>query len=200
MKVLYHWSFVGGIHRIRLDHLTEYRASSPKNCHNHDIPHYRPTLPTQLQHSLSRSAASMICFNSWSVQSWPKLFMTVRNSSDEIFPSLFSSNKSKASRSSVKKELWLSISTLEHLILTVFIGTTIPVPYKHDDVINWKHFPRHWPFVRGIHRWPVNSPHSGQSRGALIFSSICTWINDWINSRAAVDLRRHRASWRHCNI
>ena len=19
--------------------------------------------------------------------------------------------------------------------------------------------PRHWPFVRGIHRWPVNSPH-----------------------------------------
>ena len=29
----------------------------------------------------------------------------------------------------------------------------------HDDVIKWKHFPRHWPFVRGIHRWPVNSPH-----------------------------------------
>ena len=30
---------------------------------------------------------------------------------------------------------------------------------KHDDVIKWKQFPRHWPFVRGIHRWPVNSPH-----------------------------------------
>ena len=29
----------------------------------------------------------------------------------------------------------------------------------HDDVIKWKHFPRYWPFVRGIHRWPVNSPH-----------------------------------------
>ena len=25
-------------------------------------------------------------------------------------------------------------------------------PYKHDDVIKWKHFPRYWPFVRGIHR------------------------------------------------
>ena len=24
----------------------------------------------------------------------------------------------------------------------------------HDDVIKWKHFPRYWPFVRGIHRWP----------------------------------------------
>ena len=32
----------------------------------------------------------------------------------------------------------------------------------HDDVIKWKHFPRYWPFVRGIHRWPVNSPHKGQ--------------------------------------
>ena len=27
----------------------------------------------------------------------------------------------------------------------------------HDDVIKWKHFPRCWPFVRGIHRCPVNS-------------------------------------------
>ena len=32
----------------------------------------------------------------------------------------------------------------------------------HDDVIKWKHFPRNWPFVRGIHRAPVNSPHKGQ--------------------------------------
>ena len=28
---------------------------------------------------------------------------------------------------------------------------------SHDDVIRWKHFPRYWPFARGIHRWPVNS-------------------------------------------
>ena len=26
-----------------------------------------------------------------------------------------------------------------------------------DDVIKWKHFPRYWPFVGGIHRWPVDS-------------------------------------------
>ena len=24
--------------------------------------------------------------------------------------------------------------------------------FFHDDVIKWKHFPRYWPFVRGIHR------------------------------------------------
>ena len=32
----------------------------------------------------------------------------------------------------------------------------------HDDVIQWKHFPHYWPFVQGIHRSPVNSPHKGQ--------------------------------------
>ena len=46
-------------------------------------------------------------------------------------------------------------------------------PRWHDDVIKWKHFPRNWPFVRGIHRSPVNSPHKGQWRGALMFSLIC---------------------------
>ena len=64
---------------------------------------------------------------------------------------------------------------------------------KHDDVIKWKHFPRNWPFVRGIHRSPVNSPRKGQWRGALMFSLIYVWINDWVNNREAGDLRRYRA-------
>ena len=65
----------------------------------------------------------------------------------------------------------------------------------HDDVIKWKHFPRYWPFVRGIHRSPVNSPHKGQWRGALMFSLICVWINGWVNNREVGDLRRHRAHY-----
>ena len=48
---------------------------------------------------------------------------------------------------------------------------------NHDDVTKWKHFPRYWPFVRGIHRSPVNSPHKGQWRGALMLSLICARIN-----------------------
>ena len=39
---------------------------------------------------------------------------------------------------------------------------------------------------------PVNSPHKGQWRGALIFSLIYAWINDWVNNREAGDLRRQR--------
>ena len=61
----------------------------------------------------------------------------------------------------------------------------------HDDVIKWKHFPRYWPFVRGIHRSPVNSPHKGQWRGTLMFTLICARINGWVNNREAGDLRRH---------
>ena len=68
---------------------------------------------------------------------------------------------------------------------------------RHDDVIKWKHFPRYWPFVRGIHRSPVNSPHKGQWRGAVMFSLICTWINSWVNNPEAGELRRHRA---HCDV
>ena len=48
-------------------------------------------------------------------------------------------------------------------------------------------------FVRGIHRWPVNSPHKGQWRGALI----CARINGWLNKREGGDLRRYRA---HYNV
>ena len=65
----------------------------------------------------------------------------------------------------------------------------------HDDVIIWKHCPRYWPFVRDIHRPPVNSPHIGQWRGALVFILICSWINGWVNNREAGDLRRHRARY-----
>ena len=55
--------------------------------------------------------------------------------------------------------------------------------YNHDNVIKWKHFSRYWPFVRWIHRSPVNSPHKGQWRGALMFTLICGRINGWVNNR-----------------
>ena len=65
----------------------------------------------------------------------------------------------------------------------------------HDNVIKWKYFLRYWPFVRGIHRSPVNSPHKDQWRGALMLSLICVWTNGWVNNRDAGDLRHHRAHY-----
>ena len=74
-------------------------------------------------------------------------------------------------------------------------GSTPSNSHQHDDVIKWKHFPRYWPFVRGIHRSPVNSPHTGQWPGALMFSLICTRITGWVNNGEAGDSRRHRAHY-----
>ena len=79
-----------------------------------------------------------------------------------------------------------------------FVERTIPISpqiISHDDVIKWKLFPRYWPFVQGIHWSPVNSPHKGQWRGALMFSLICAWIHGWVNHREAGDLRRHHAHY-----
>ena len=65
----------------------------------------------------------------------------------------------------------------------------------HDDAIKWKLYPRYWPFVRGIHRSPVDSPHKGQWRRALTFSLI--WMSEqsrrwWLKTPS-------RLLWRHCN-
>ena len=77
-----------------------------------------------------------------------------------------------------------------NLVIIVPADTLVPC---------WRHqketFPRYWPFVRGIHRSPVNSSHKGQWRGALMFSLICVWMNDWVNNREAGDLRRHRGHY-----
>ena len=85
-------------------------------------------------------------------------------------------------------------STIHTLYLLLFFCHW-EMLFCHDDVIKWKHFPRYWPFVMGIHRSPVDSPHKGQWRGALMFLLICSWTNGWANTRDAGDLRRHRTNY-----
>ena len=70
----------------------------------------------------------------------------------------------------------------------------------HNDVIKWKHFPRYWFFVRGIHlrrihRSPVNSPYKGQLGGTSKFSLIYAWTSDWVNNRKAGDLTHNNAHY-----
>ena len=67
--------------------------------------------------------------------------------------------------------------------------------WYRDDVIKWKHFSRYWPFVRGIHRSPLDSPYNGQWGGALMFSLICAWTNNYDNNLDASDLKHHRAHY-----
>ena len=93
--------------------------------------------------------------------------------------------------SDISSHRYVSITTLLTPMSSILSIHNIFPQRVHDDMIKWKHFSRCWPFVRGIHRWPVNSPHKGQWRGAVMFSFICAWINGWENNRKAGDLRRH---------
>ena len=97
---------------------------------------------------------------------------------------------------------WICPTWRTSVSTSVYLNHTATLPWFrhqtqqiHDDVIKWKHFPRYWPFVRGIHRSPVNSPQKGQWRGALMFSFICPWIKSSVNIREAGDLKRYRAHY-----
>ena len=46
-------------------------------------------------------------------------------------------------------QMWVSMSERR---IACDVHTKKRKSAEHDDVIKWKHFPRHWPFVRGIHR------------------------------------------------
>ena len=86
------------------------------------------------------------------------------------------------------------------LTVTSLLMSRTPNPVyhvHHDDVMKWKHFPRYWPFVRGIHRSPVPGefPAKRPVTGYFDVSLICVWINGWINNREAGDLRRHHAHY-----
>ena len=84
-------------------------------------------------------------------------------------------------------------------LLSYFCGCVCDVVhglYHHHNAIEWKHFPRYWPFVRGIHRSPVNSSHTKDSDAELrCFLGSVPWTNIWANNGDAGDLRRHHTHY-----
>ena len=91
--------------------------------------------------------------------------------------------------------IFISIYTFSTIIVTASYLCVYAVSCCHDNVRKWKYFPRYWPFVRGIYRSPLNSPHKGQRCGVWMFPLICAWTNGWVNNRDAGDLRRYRAHY-----
>ena len=80
--------------------------------------------------------------------------------------------------------------------------TGIGIHSNHNDVIKWNLDPRHLPFVRGIHRSPVDSPHKAIDTDLWCFLW-CT--NGWVNNQDAGDLRCHEPNynvtvmWKRCS-
>ena len=64
---------------------------------------------------------------------------------------------------------------------------------SHKDIIKWKHFPHYWPFVKGIHQSPMDSPHKGQWCRAPMFYLIGAWTNNSANNWDTSDLNHHCA-------
>ena len=63
----------------------------------------------------------------------------------------------------------------------------------HDDVIKWKHFPRYWPFVRGIHRSPVTKASHAEF-WCFLWSAPEQTTEQTVN-RDAGDLRRNHSHY-----
>ena len=62
---------------------------------------------------------------------------------------------------------------------------------------NRNFFPHYWPFVWGIHRSPVNSPHKSQWHGA--FSDVCFDLSLNKQSGGWWFEEPSRSFWHHCN-
>ena len=88
---------------------------------------------------------------------------------------------------------------IENVIYTTVRTTTPLTGHPKISQTWWRHqmeiFSALLALCAGNSPVPVNSPHKGQWRGALMFSLIYAWINDWVNNREAGDLRRHRCHY-----
>ena len=86
--------------------------------------------------------------------------------------------------------------------VSVVVASLAWIPWQyHDDVIKWKHFPRYWPFVRGIHRstgeFPAQRP---------VTRSFNVFFDRRLNKRLSKQSRGwwfetlSCSLWRHSNV
>ena len=89
------------------------------------------------------------------------------------------------------------IHNLNETITHQWFNTFLYILLEPLDAITWRYFPRHWPFLRGIHlnRWiPLTKANGGD-----VFCDLR------LNKRLCKHLRRRwfetpsRSFWRHCN-
>ena len=76
--------------------------------------------------------------------------------------------------------------------------------YTCDDISWWRHqmefFPRYWPSVSGIHRWPIDSPQRPVTWSFNISFDIRLNKGSNKQSRRWWFGTPSRSLWRHCNV
>ena len=68
----------------------------------------------------------------------------------------------------------------------------------HVEVMTWKRCLHYWPFVKGIHRWPVNSPHKGPVRQTFDISFVVS-IPRLLHKQSSCGDLKWYDMWCHCN-
>ena len=82
---------------------------------------------------------------------------------------------------------------MTHAMLDGLLSGRSLCSMQHHDIMET--FSALLAICEGNHRAPLDPPHKGQWRRALMFSLICAWANGWANNRDAGDLRRYRAHY-----
>ena len=136
----------------------------------------------------------------WQLHLLESVCVNIQNEEPDLNPSIADTHTTEIGERLAKDFLiatkWTDVSFRVEGILRIFcismLISCLFLSYKmtislHYDVIKWKHFPRYRSFVRGIHRWPMDTLYKGQWRGALMFSLICAWANCRANTRDTGD-------------
>ena len=145
----------------------------------------------------------MMCFNHVQICSYHPLGQCIKGDTDGICFSnivrlFFWSHSNMVYLTVTWQYFKCNVIIITHIYFFTFWNVKIFLHFLsiiYDDVIKWKHFQCNWPFVQGIHRSQVNSPHKGQWRRALMFSLICVWTNVWVKNQDAGDLRCHHTHY-----
>ena len=104
----------------------------------------------------------------------------------------------------VWKYIFLALWKTIHLCRNLYMFrqqscAKITVKRRTKSISRWRHqmetFSALLAICAGNSPVPGEFPDKGQWRGALMFSLICVWINGWVNSREAGDLRRYHAHY-----
>ena len=184
-------------------HLYPTRTSGARNVLRHHLPELLNTFPNIWKTKLRPIA--YIPSPTISNVTWLIYIVTTEALSIAIFATTYESDKS------MKWELWFYGRPKSPTAAWVAVMATLgadgdlwvvagSLDLVHDDVIKWKHFPRYWPFVRGIHRsrW---IPHTRVSDAELW----CFFIDLRLNKRLSKQSRGwwfetpSSSLWRHCN-
>ena len=98
----------------------------------------------------------------WCTYEWKAtLFIQIIEQSHDLYINVFNSVLTTPSMPSEIHLKWSGFFSKTTVRFFFWYPSFLSI-WCHDDVIKWTYFPRYWPFVRGIHRSPVISPHNGQ--------------------------------------